>query len=131
LLGEVEYSKITVPSQISRLTVINAGSSIKYGNQLLDSLKISEFFSQIVEKENYRYIIIDTSPVVLTSDFSFLIPYVDSIIIVVRAGETPRKIVRRAIEYLGKDKIIGCVFNGVSKNDMPFYKYYYENSYYR
>jgi capsular exopolysaccharide synthesis family protein len=130
LLGEVEYSSVAVPTNIPSLTVINAGSSIKYGKLNLDSLKISEFFSHIVQKENYRYIIIDTSPIILTSEPMFLIPYVDSIIMVVRAGKTPKKIVSQAIECLGKEKILGCVFNGVSQNDMSMYKYHYDNSYY-
>lgn len=76
-----------------------------------------------------RYIIIDSAPPSLASETAAIANYVDGILIVVKAGKTPRKEVKEVIEQLGKEKILGVVLN---YSDQSSKKYYgYGKSYYR
>jgi Mrp family chromosome partitioning ATPase len=62
------------------------------------------------------------------AEASVLANYVDGVIFVVRAGKTPRQLIRSSIESLGREKILGIVFNG-SNQDQKKYKKYYKNYY--
>jgi len=53
--------------------------------------------------------------VVLLPDANILAAMVDGAIFVIGAGKTPQKLITRAIEALGRDKIVGVVLNRVDR----------------
>jgi Mrp family chromosome partitioning ATPase len=56
---------------------------------------------------------------------------VDGIILVVRAGATPRETVQQAINLIGKEKLLGVILNQVEfKSSGLFKKYFGSNGYY-
>jgi Mrp family chromosome partitioning ATPase len=60
-----------------------------------------------------RYVIFDSTPLLATAEPEVLAKLVDEILIVVRAGSTPRETVKQAIASLEKKKILGFVLNDV------------------
>jgi capsular exopolysaccharide synthesis family protein len=72
-------------------------------------------------RQAYRYVIVDTPPVVALPDARALSTLVDGFLLVVRAGVTPRSLLAEALEALERDKVLGLVFNG---DDRPFDGYY-------
>jgi Mrp family chromosome partitioning ATPase len=73
-------------------------------------------------------VIIDTPPVGLLTDANLLASVVDLSVLVVRAGSTPHKLIQRAIETLGRDRIIGVVLNAVESRALAsdgYYRGYY------
>jgi hypothetical protein len=42
---------------------------------------------------------------------------VDGTLLVVRAGRTPYKAIERALEAIGRDRLLGVVLNGVLEQD--------------
>ena len=42
----------------------------------------------------------------------------------VMAGKAPREIIQRSIENLGKEKLLGIVFNGYAQSYKSYQKYY-------
>jgi Mrp family chromosome partitioning ATPase len=48
---------------------------------------------------------------------------VDGIILVVMAHKSPREAIQKTIQKLGKDKILGIVFNGYTKAHRYYHKY--------
>jgi capsular exopolysaccharide synthesis family protein len=130
LKGDVEYSRIFAPTEIPGLTVVHAGKQAKKHNTLLNSKKMAQFFKDTKAQDKYRYVILDTSPLLLTSGPTALIHYVDATILVVRAGKTPRDIVVQTIETIGSDRILGYVFNGTISSDYYYYSHYHTSDYY-
>ncbi len=61
----------------------------------------------------FDWVIIDTPPLVLLPDANLLGAMVDGAILVIRAGKTPYKLIIRAIEALGRERILGVVLNRV------------------
>jgi protein-tyrosine kinase len=61
----------------------------------------------------FDWVIIDTPPVVLLPDANLLAAMVDAAILVIGAGKTPYKLITRAIDALGRNKILGVVLNRV------------------
>jgi capsular exopolysaccharide synthesis family protein len=129
LLGEVPYAEIFMQTEVSGLTVVYAGRQVENPTVLLSPEKIGRFFQDLKGQEQYGYIIVDSSPILLTSEPRALVQYVDAALLVVRAGHTPRRTINQAIETLGREHIHGCVFNGVTKTDWYYYHHYYSGYY--
>jgi capsular exopolysaccharide synthesis family protein len=64
----------------------------------------------------FDWVIIDTPPVVLLPDANLLAAMVDAAILVIGAGKTPYKLITRAIDALGRNKILGVVLNRVDRS---------------
>ena len=130
LLGDVEYSKLFFKTHIPGLTIISQGKRVSNPTALLASTKIERFFQDLKSQKQYSYIVLDSSPVLLTSEAKSLLQYVDTTIFVVRANKTPAEVVLQAIRILGEENVLGCVLNGVTSSDFSFYAYYYNQVYY-
>lgn len=113
-------------TQIDKLDIITAGHLHQHSSEDLDVETVGSVLNEL--KFYYDFIIIDTAPVLPVSDPMLLASKVDGILLVVKAGETNRKLVVRALDILSKnrDRILGVVLNNM-KNALP---YYYDHSYY-
>jgi receptor protein-tyrosine kinase/non-specific protein-tyrosine kinase len=131
LLGDVEYAHIFVKTPIPGLTIIPAGRKVNNPPALFASTRMDQLFRDIRSQQQYSSVILDSSPVLLTSEPKGLLQYVDTAIFVVRAKKTPAEVVSQAIKLLGEENILGCVLNGVTSSDFSFYHHYYNSDYYR
>jgi capsular exopolysaccharide synthesis family protein len=87
----------------------------------------SERMRRIVQQAAARYdwVLIDTPPVGFLSDANLLVAMVDVAIFVVRAGKSPYRLIQRALDAVGRDRILGVVLNAVAENvDVAGYNYY-------
>ena len=50
---------------------------------------------------------VDTAPIGLLTDANLLASWVDAAILVIKADSTPYPLVQRAIEALGRDRVLG------------------------
>ena len=91
---------------------------------------MEQFIRDIKSQKQYSYVMLDTSPVLLTSESKGLLQFVDTAILVVRAKKTPAAVVSQAIKILGEEHILGCVLNGVTSSDLLWYRYAYKPDYY-
>ncbi len=109
---------------MEKLSLLTAGSLPSNPTELLSSTMMKEFLEEVKGRYQDRFIIIDAAPCQVTAEANVLANYVDGIIFVVMAQKTPRETIQRAVENLGKEKIIGVVFNGYSKAQKSYHKYY-------
>jgi protein-tyrosine kinase len=76
----------------------------------------------------FDWVIIDTPPVGLLPDASLLAAFVDGVLLVVRAGKAPFALVKRTVETIAHDRILGVVMNAVDyahdHNAGGYYEYY-------
>src|SRR5262245_56425457 len=66
----------------------------------------------------FDWVIIDTPPVVLLPDANILAAMVDAAILVIGAGKTPYKLITRAVDMLGRNRILGVVLNRVDRSQV-------------
>lgn len=71
----------------------------------------------------FEWVIVDTPPVALMPDANLLAEMVDSALMVVRANATPYPLVRRAIDAIGEQRILGVVLNRMAGADLAYYGY--------
>jgi exopolysaccharide/PEP-CTERM locus tyrosine autokinase len=118
-----------VKTAVQKLTVLPAGKSPQNPTELLTTKKMKALLDEVKNRYEDRYIIIDSAPPSLAPETTAIANYVDGILIVIKAGKTPKKEIDEVIEQIGKEKILGIVLNC---SDQSAKKYYgYGKSYYR
>lgn len=114
LLDPSLLGKAILPSGIERLDVILSGDVPPNPSELLGSARMGALLTQL--RERYDYIILDTPPVNMVTDAVVLAPKSDGVLFVVRAGQSERGPVMRAVEQLeyAQVKILGFILDDVS-----------------
>jgi Mrp family chromosome partitioning ATPase len=77
-------------------------------------------------KDRYKdhFIILDSPPAHFTADTAVLVRHLDGVLLVVRSGQTPLEPLRDVIANLGRERILGVVFNASTEVQRD-YRYYY------
>jgi len=80
-------------------------------------------------RKEYSHIIIDSPPIMAVTDGVVLAKFADGVVLVIRAGDTPREVVRNGIGQLQgvNARILGALLNGVDtgRDSYYYYQYYY------
>jgi Mrp family chromosome partitioning ATPase len=75
-------------------------------------------------RSRFDWVVVDTAPVGLLADAGIVATLMDGALFVIRAGKTPYAAVNKAIDALGRDRVLGVVLNGaeISEDDNPYYR---------
>jgi len=121
-------SDILIESEMENLRIIMAGPSTNRSSELIGSQRMGELLKSLTEFEENAYILIDSPPIISTTEPTLLSKMVDGIILVVRANRMPRESIQRAVKAIDRQKIIGIVFNQMDLKASSYYSnYYYKN----
>jgi capsular exopolysaccharide synthesis family protein len=74
--------------------------------------------------KSFDWVIVDTPPVAVLSDAHLLGALVDTVVLVIKAGSTQFGAMKRAVEAVGRDRILGVVLNCADENKHAPYNYY-------
>jgi protein-tyrosine kinase len=136
LSGTEGIPELMRKTEIEKLTVIPGGTIQENPAELIGSKKMEALVEELKSRYSDRYIIFDSTPLLATSESEVLGKLVDGIIVVVRAGVTPRETVKQAIASLEQEKILGFVLNslefkspGLSSRYFGSHGYYYKYGY--
>jgi exopolysaccharide/PEP-CTERM locus tyrosine autokinase len=124
LIGDKRFEELVVKTDIKKLSILPAGKTPQNPTELLSSSMMARFLEEARTRYKDRFIIIDSPPSLVTAEAEFLSGFVDGIIFVVLAQKTPREDIKKAIENLGREKMLGVVFNGYDQARKSYYKYY-------
>jgi protein-tyrosine kinase len=124
LIGEKNFDEIILKTAINKLSLLPAGRTPRNPSELLSSNMMAEFLMEAKERYKDRFIIIDSPPTQITAEAKFLAQYADAVLFVVMANKTPRNDAQKAIEAIGRDKVLGIVFNGFNQARKSYHKYY-------
>jgi capsular exopolysaccharide synthesis family protein len=114
--GEDNVAEVVHRTEYENFTIVPAGRRSGNPARLARSPRLGEVIGALRAKN--EIIVIDMAPVLPVTDTRILARLVDGIVMVVRAGVTPREIVARAIDAVGEDRVLGVVLNG-TETAMP------------
>jgi capsular exopolysaccharide synthesis family protein len=106
------------------LTIAPAGKPETNPMGTLTSPRMRELVAEAASR--FDWVLIDAPPVAPIVDSSLLAPLTDAILLVVRAGRTHYANVQRAVDVLGRERILGIVLNGAELTPAPAYDSYYQ-----
>jgi exopolysaccharide/PEP-CTERM locus tyrosine autokinase len=124
----VPLESLIFRTKVERLSVVPAGKIPMNPSELLSSNKMVDLINEVRSRFNDRIIIIDSPPTELTSEPAVLARSVDGVIITVRYGKTSTRSLKKMIDVIGKDKILGSVLN---RFEYAITDYYYGYKSYR
>jgi capsular exopolysaccharide synthesis family protein len=110
----------TISPHLSALTAGRADSDPMAG-------LVSDTMNRLLAEAAHQFdwVIVDTPPVALLPDANLLAAMIDTAVLVVGARSTPYPLVRRAMDAIGPQRILGVVLNRMAGADMvASYNYY-------
>ena len=128
LAGVSSLDLVTVPHPaIPNLAAIPTGPLPPNPADLLSSHRLTDAIAELRTK--YKFIVIDSPPVMAATDAVILSVQADGVLLVVRSGETPKEAFTRTRDLLTsvKSHLLGVVLNAV---DASAPDYYYSYRYY-
>jgi len=125
LTGDGNISELIMKTEVEKLTILPGGKAQENPTELIGSKKMEALVHELKSRYRDRFVIIDSTPLLATSESEVLAKMVDEILIIVRAGVTPRETVKQAIASLEKKKILGLVLNDVEFRSSGLFSRYF------
>jgi capsular exopolysaccharide synthesis family protein len=92
------------------LSVVLAGQVPPSPYEILKSPRLGALLDEA--RAQYDYIVLDTPPLALVQDCRVVARWVDGVIVIVAAHQTPRALLESALDVVDPTKLVGIVFNG-------------------
>jgi len=115
-------------THVNGLQYIPAGKPTRFASELLAKEKMRQLIEDVHLQFPDHMVIIDSPPVLATPDPLVLSRVVDGVIMVIRAGKTPKDYLAKALSAFSTNKILGIVLNGADLGLGSKYYYYYSSS---
>jgi capsular exopolysaccharide synthesis family protein len=109
LEGELTLDEVMVYLPDYRLTVIPAGRTPRFPTELLSSTAMRRVTDSL--RERFDRVLFDTPAVMPLADAGTFAPMADGVLMVVRAGQTQRPALERALAAFDEARVIGVVLN--------------------
>ncbi len=124
LCGRAQPVDALVRVEGTHLTILPSGSTMQDPSDKLHSEMMRSMIQQF--KRQFDYVLIDSPPLLLVTDPGILCQHVDGVILVVRAGHTPRRSILQAQERLDqvKARTIGTILTHAEYYNPLYQKYY-------
>ena len=130
LVGQVDdFNSIIHSTKVENLSIVTAGGLPPNPSELLGSSRMSALVDKL--EGEWDMVLFDSPPIVAVTDASMISAEIDAIAMVVKAGQTDRAAVERALDTISNVKapLIGAILNGANPETLAGkYSYYY--SYY-
>jgi capsular exopolysaccharide synthesis family protein len=128
LAGVSSLALVTVPhAAITNLAAIPTGPIPPNPADLLSSRRLGEAVAAL--RQEYKFIVIDSPPVMSATDAVILSVWADGVLLVVRSAETPKNAFTRTRDLLARVncRLLGVILNAVDTGSPD---YYYSYRYY-
>ena len=109
LTGAAELKDVIKFLPHYHLTVIPGGAVPMNPAELLGSTAMRRLLDHL--RTRFDRIILDTPPVLPLADVAVLAPMVDAVVLVVRAGVTPKPAIENALRGFDSSRLVGVVLN--------------------
>ena len=106
----LSLSDIVQPRPPFNLSVVLAGQVPASPYEVLKSPRLGALLDEA--RSQYDFIVMDTPPLALVQDCRVVARWVDGVVVVVAAHQTPRSLLETALDVADPSKLVGIVFNG-------------------
>jgi protein-tyrosine kinase len=116
LRDDVPLPNLIMKTIIDKLSIIPSGRPPLNPSELLSSAKMMALSDELAQRYDDRIIILDSPPIMVAAESSVLAGLVDAVILVVREGVSKKNEIQKTIDTIGKNKILGMVYNAQKSN---------------
>ncbi|MBN2654291.1 MAG: polysaccharide biosynthesis tyrosine autokinase [Nitrospirae bacterium] len=129
LQGTKELSEVLIKTGVGKLVFLPAGQPPENPSELLASARMRDLIKEMKNRYKDRYVILDSSPILVTADAIALSRNMDGLVFVVQSDNTHKKDAVKALNMIKGTPVIGIVMNDVpeylsnEKDDYSSYRY--------
>jgi exopolysaccharide/PEP-CTERM locus tyrosine autokinase len=107
----VEIESLVMLTNIRGLSVLPSGRRVEGAAELLTSDRMRQLLATLIAHNPRRLILLDSPPLLVTSEARALLKVAGQAVLVVRAGQTPHHAIREAISFFEERQAGGIVLN--------------------
>lgn len=129
LNGSCDVRHATQVNSLANLHFISRGASSRNPGDLFLDSPLDQVLARW--RQEFDYVVIDSSPLFAADDVSCVAPKVDGTLFVVRRNRSSARVVYDALDLLARRhaKVLGVVFNGADAHSRS-YSYYQQSEYF-
>ena len=128
----IHPNEVIMPTNVPSLSVLPAGNRDHNAAELLSSERMVQVARLLSEEDKFRMVVMDSSPLLLTTEAPVLSSHVGQVALVVYAGHTSQSAVLAALDKLDGTKAVNAILNQAKSNAATayggYYGYYGKNS---
>lgn len=100
-----------LPTDVRGLSILPAGGVREGATELLSSSRMEQVCAQLLAQHPRVVVLFDSPPLLLSSEARVLANAVGQVVVVVRAGHTPRQALLEALELVPEERVVGLILN--------------------
>jgi exopolysaccharide/PEP-CTERM locus tyrosine autokinase len=104
---------LVVPTSSRGLSILPAGTRVDGTAELVSSNRMRQIVTTLCARNPRRILLLDSPPLLITNEGRALVKIAGQVVLVVRAGETPRHAVQAAIGMVDEKQAGGLILNEV------------------
>ena len=121
----IDPASLVHPTDVPTLAFMPAGSGTEEATEFLSSARMQEIAAALGEGDGARIVVLDSPPLLHTTESIALSHVVGQIVVVVRAESTPQPVLLDALKALGNHPAISLVLNQSRSGGTSGYYYGY------
>ena len=108
---KLDLESLIIPTDVPGLSLLAAGNRSGIATELLSSAHMDATFARLGAHSPNRIVLLDSPPLLLTSESRALAAIAGQVVIVVNARTTPQRAVLDAVSLVPSDKSVGFILN--------------------
>jgi protein-tyrosine kinase len=118
----VDIESLVAPTNLRGLSILPAGTRVEGTAELLSSNRMRQIIASLCSRLPRRIVLLDSPPLLITNEGQALVKIAGQIVLVVRAGHTPRQALRDAIGLFdAQQQAGGLILNQVQVSSREGY----------
>lgn len=105
-------------TSMDKLSILTSGIPPVNPAELLGSMRMNNLVAELSRRYPDRFVVFDCPPLMVASEAMTLSQVVDGVVLVVRQGISTKALLEKAIADIGKERILGIVFNDHQSNPL-------------
>ncbi len=105
---------LVVPTSSRGFSILPVGSRVEGTAELVSSNRMRQVVTSLCARNPRRILLLDSPPLLITNEGRALVKLAGQVVLVVRAGETPRHAVQAAIGMFDEKQAGGVILNQVT-----------------
>jgi protein-tyrosine kinase len=123
LLGRQTVEACLINPGIERLVLLPQATPVVQSSELLASPTMAALARELKERYRNRIVVYDCPALLATDEPLIAADFTDGCLLVVREGKTRRADFQRAVDLIGKERLLGTVLNDARWSDTLVYYY--------
>jgi protein-tyrosine kinase len=110
----VDPETLVVPTSLRGFSILPVGSRVEGTAELISSNRMRQIVTSLCARNPRRILLLDSPPLLITNEGRALVKLAGQVVLVVRAGQTPRHAVQAAIGMFDEKQAGGVILNQVT-----------------